>query len=310
MGVYLVGQVIKRTRESLGMTQEELSDGICSVETLSRIENGKRAPNRANFEALMERMGKCGKKYIPYVHHRDMEVHRMLEKLTRYNLQNQYDKMEQTLDEMGSCLNLSDPVNRQLILMYQAMLDRNLERIEAAEYRRRIIEALNCTVPTYKDDGILPKGIFTRTEMKLFIAIAVSYILENNLDMAIFILEQLMEYHELTKIDIEEKVRVESSILNNLARCYGRKEEFERSKAIGITNMNQCIKFMRMTNLPSTMYGIAYSMEHLNEDPDTCKELFIQAYYAAEQTDNKYLMNHIKVHIQKSYGEDVVNRML
>lgn len=74
MGVYLVGQVIKRTRESLGMTQEELSDGICSVETLSRIENGKRAPNRANFEALMERMGKCGKKYIPNVHHRNMEV--------------------------------------------------------------------------------------------------------------------------------------------------------------------------------------------------------------------------------------------
>lgn len=310
MGVYLVGQVIKRTRESLGMTQEKLSDGICSVETLSRIETGKRAPSRANFVALMERMGKCGEKYMPFVHHQDIKVHRMLEKLTRYNLQNQYDKMERTLDELESFLNLNDSVNRQLIFMYRAMLDRNLERIEAEEYRGRITEALNCTVPAYKCDGILPKGIFTRTEIKLFISIAVSYILENNLDMAIFILEQLMEYHELTKIDIEEKVRVESSILNNLARCYGRKEEYERSKAIGIKNMNQCTKFMRMTNLPSTIYGIAYSMEHLNEEPDSCKELFIQAYYAAEQTDNKYLLNHIKAHIQKSYGEDVVKRML
>ena len=214
------------------------------------------------------------------------------------------------MDEMEGCLNLRDPVNRQLIFMYRAMLDRDLKRIEATEYRRRTIEALICTVSTYKDDGVLPKGIFTRTEMKLFIGIAVSYILENNLDMAIFILEQLREYHEYTKVDPEERVRAESSILNNLARCYGRKDQFECSKAIGITNMKQCIKFRRMTNLPSTIYGTAYSMEHLNEDPDVCKELFIQAYYAAEQSDNRYLMNHIKEHIQKSYGEDVVKRMI
>lgn len=74
MGVYVIGQVIKRTREGLGMTQEQLCEGICSVETLSRIENGKRRPNRANFQALMERMGKSGEKYLPSVHSEDMEM--------------------------------------------------------------------------------------------------------------------------------------------------------------------------------------------------------------------------------------------
>lgn len=61
MGIYAVGEVIRRTRESLGMTQEELCDGICDVVTLSRIENGRNTPSRANFEALMERMGKMGR---------------------------------------------------------------------------------------------------------------------------------------------------------------------------------------------------------------------------------------------------------
>nr|WP_297873834.1 helix-turn-helix transcriptional regulator [uncultured Blautia sp.] len=67
MGLYYIGEVIKRTRESLGMTQEELSEGICTTETLSRIETGKRTPNRANFKALMERMGRCGEKYFPHI---------------------------------------------------------------------------------------------------------------------------------------------------------------------------------------------------------------------------------------------------
>lgn len=57
MGNYLIGQVIKRTRESLGLTQQELCEGICGLETISRIETGKQIPNRANFQALMERMG-------------------------------------------------------------------------------------------------------------------------------------------------------------------------------------------------------------------------------------------------------------
>ena len=41
MGNYNVGDMIRLSRIAKKMTQEELSEGVCSVETLSRIENGK-----------------------------------------------------------------------------------------------------------------------------------------------------------------------------------------------------------------------------------------------------------------------------
>ena len=41
MEVYNMGEVIQKRRKSLGITQEQLSEGICSVQTLSRVENGK-----------------------------------------------------------------------------------------------------------------------------------------------------------------------------------------------------------------------------------------------------------------------------
>lgn len=57
MPIYQFGAIIRCRREELGYTQEDLADGICSVPTLSRIENGERMPTREHFEMLLQRLG-------------------------------------------------------------------------------------------------------------------------------------------------------------------------------------------------------------------------------------------------------------
>ena len=39
-----LGEYIKQRRLDLGLTQEQLCDGICEPMTLSRLENGKQTP--------------------------------------------------------------------------------------------------------------------------------------------------------------------------------------------------------------------------------------------------------------------------
>ena len=56
MSIYKIGYIIKQRREELHYTQEELAEGICSVTTLSRIENGERLPSKDNFEMLFQRL--------------------------------------------------------------------------------------------------------------------------------------------------------------------------------------------------------------------------------------------------------------
>ena len=53
---YKVGDMIKLTRLSLHMSQEDLSEDICSVQTLSRIENGKNSVKSETYQKLMEKM--------------------------------------------------------------------------------------------------------------------------------------------------------------------------------------------------------------------------------------------------------------
>ena len=53
MGVRNAGKAIREARLKAGLTQEQLSEGVCSVLSLSRIENGSAGVSPVTFQALM-----------------------------------------------------------------------------------------------------------------------------------------------------------------------------------------------------------------------------------------------------------------
>ena len=57
MATYVIGDYIREIRLRKGYTQEDVSFGICTSATLSRIENGAQTPGRYILDKLMER--KC-----------------------------------------------------------------------------------------------------------------------------------------------------------------------------------------------------------------------------------------------------------
>lgn len=52
-----LGEVIRRRRIELGLTQEALCEGICEPTTISRFENGRQTPSRNHVKALLFRLG-------------------------------------------------------------------------------------------------------------------------------------------------------------------------------------------------------------------------------------------------------------
>ena len=59
-----LGEYIKQRRLDLGLTQEQLCDGICEPMTLSRLENGKQTPSRNRINALLQRLGLPDDRYF------------------------------------------------------------------------------------------------------------------------------------------------------------------------------------------------------------------------------------------------------
>lgn len=307
MGVYQVGEVIKRTRESLGITQEELSDGICSVENLSRIENGKTTPNRANFEALMEKLGKTGKKYLPFVRGKDMETHLLQDKIAHLISNDRYVDIPPILEKVEQKLDLEDKINQQYILRVKALTKYNLGEISEEEKRQMLEMALRCTIPRY-ENGELTSGILTRMEIFIFCNIAASYAEEGNLEKAIEILKQLEVYFQNTQIDKKERESSEVLALSNLAQCLGRAGFSEEAKKRQEKIKDICILSGHTASLMRALYSIAYNQEILKENQQDCKEKLMQAYYVARFSKSDVMVKHIIRHVQDVYGEDFAKR--
>ena len=72
----IVGEVLRKCRLDRGITQKELCEGICSISTLSRIENGEQHPTRTVFNMLVSRMGE-DIEYDEYTGDYDYEVYNL-----------------------------------------------------------------------------------------------------------------------------------------------------------------------------------------------------------------------------------------
>lgn len=58
-----LGNLIRMLRKEQGISQGELSKGLCSVANLSKIDLGEREPGQMLFEALITRLGKDSTKW-------------------------------------------------------------------------------------------------------------------------------------------------------------------------------------------------------------------------------------------------------
>ena len=73
MAKYTIGTIIYENRVRRKITQEELSYGVCTPATLSKIENGIQMPRRKIFEALMQRLGLQTQYYFVPLSSEEME---------------------------------------------------------------------------------------------------------------------------------------------------------------------------------------------------------------------------------------------
>ena len=298
MGIYPISEVIRRTREGKHITRGQFCEGICDDRTLRRIEVGKQMPSRSNTAAFMKRLGKNSDSYSLFVHCSDVEVYLEWEVLENLITNTEYEKAELYLAEFEEKLDLEDKVNQQFVKRLHALIDYRLGRIDSKTRRIQLIEALRCTIPNYQE-GIIPKGIFSRYEVRLLCNIAITYAEEENYEEGLALLQQLEKYFKEIKVDQEERAVSEALVLSNLAQTLGRMGRIQESIEIAEQATLLCERMNRIGMLPNIIYNIAYGKELRGEDKEACQLLIQQAYYIAKLCGNNKISEHIKKHINQ-----------
>lgn len=310
MGVYRAGDVIRRNRQALHMTQEELCEGICNAQTLSRIENGKQNPGKEVYKRLMERMGKEKNRAFAMVSGDDVRV---LEYAREY--ENALHKFEcEKADKILCKLELlvdDSPTSQQYIMKGRAIVDWNLGRITPKEGRKRLMQALSITIknPEQQDFSKYP---LMENEVLILCNVANTYFRDGRVEKAILVLEDLYE-GIISGYRISEKGKtIELLILDNLANMYGELGNHEKAIELAQKGIAICREEKTSSVLPQLIGELEWNMEQLLEkekrvdfSKKECERILRQAYYIASALKQNHNEELMKKHYKEYFGEKI-----
>ncbi len=191
MSNYRAGDVIRMTREYMGISREELSEGVCSPQTLYRIEYGKTRVKKELYARLMEKMERIpGKNYAVCVG-KNMELLEERELLESAMEKNDYEEAQRRLKEMKEQAD-DNVVTRQYVGKAEILLDYYCGKIDAETAINRLEENIKLTVPAYEE--CLKKDFpFTEQEIMNLTSIANAYFHKKSYEQAIQIYERLLD---------------------------------------------------------------------------------------------------------------------
>lgn len=147
-GVLCAGDVIQRRRKMLGMSREDLADGICSVKTLERAEKLRTDLHITNLSALFDRLHMPNEYRRAYFSENGL-VQVMSDELviSLFN-SGRYEDAQKELDRQKQRYPRTDIIAWQNIDMLEALISFCIGHITASEFTSALASLFKRTVPT------------------------------------------------------------------------------------------------------------------------------------------------------------------
>lgn len=198
-----LGEVMRQRRLDIGLTQEELCEGICEPMTISRFENGHQMPSHNRVKALFQRLGLPDTRFYGLLSAKELEISSLEKELVschvhfehatnpekniiRQQAMELHARLEATMDK-------NDTLSKQLILRSRCLLGTEHGAYGLDEGLSMLLDAIRLTSPKF-DLNNLECGLYTETEIKIINNIANLYVRAGQHYDAIGIFKQLLNY--------------------------------------------------------------------------------------------------------------------
>lgn len=169
-----LGEYIKQRRLDLGLTQEQLCDGICEPMTLSRLENGKQTPSRNRINALLQRLGLPDDRYFALLSKNELEMEALQKEIVACNANHRVEEGFETLKKFEQIADHDDQIAQQFILRSKVLLGRLDQRYTPQEQIDLLMQAIRLTVPRFNLDEI-ERFFYSTDEIKIINQIGIAY---------------------------------------------------------------------------------------------------------------------------------------
>lgn len=299
--ILLISEIIKKERKMKGLSQEALSENICTPENLSAIENGKRAPTVKNYDKLIEKLGIDKDYYNTILSTETFEVQELRRECSRLIYHREYDKAEPLLEKIGELIDISIPVNKQYLFFNRTLLQYNKGEISKVEALKRAIHALEMTFE-YKGSNFRTDSNPLQEEVRILNFICIIYKHLGKTQKAIRVYKKILQSYEASKVSIKGHYVGSNLIMANLCIDLEEVNEIEESIEISHKGIKQALKCGRGTMIPVFLINRACCMEKMG-DKKACMKYLQQAFYISDMMKNEYTKDITNKYYVKQYGK-------
>ena len=152
----LVGEVIYYCRKDKKISQTQLSKGLCSISTLSRIESGERSVDSLLVENLLQRLGKSSEQFEFVLDYVDFKLSNLRYEIM-VNLNNRNDDLVN--EQLNTYRELADSASK-IHLQFISMVEIELlmrENANSKQLNEKARKVVKLTIPDFTMDQ--PSGI-------------------------------------------------------------------------------------------------------------------------------------------------------
>lgn len=275
MAVYVVGDFLRETRMRKGYTQEEVSYGICTAASLSRIENGAQKPGRLIMEKLFERLGTENNLFNSFVSREEMELYSAIQELIRNITDKDISKIESQVDVVELMTKDTTELEHQCLYFAKGELAR--QRDENNDKAMELyMKAIHITLPDFDGKNPLRSNLLTFDEIMIINAIAILYAESGNIMLAIQLDMWLKEYMESKIVDGTMKIAKYPMILYNLSNWFGDRNCHTEAFELANQGIDFCIKYGNLFFFPIFLVNKGIALAELGKIDDG-KEYLHQA---------------------------------
>ncbi|WP_044339945.1 helix-turn-helix domain-containing protein [Rossellomorea aquimaris] len=252
MDFSVVGQKIKELRKNIGLSQEELAEGICTQAQISKIEKGDVFPYASTLFLISRKLG------VDVNYFFDIGMTPRLDYVQEVSKQLQIARRSMNYKEMKEIVTAEEenPLffnnNRNLQLLqwhkgiYQYELNKNVGKAEEI-----LREAISLSHTTDK--------IWTEREIEILLTIGVMYSEEGDWKKALEIYQEV-KTHILALPNLHD-FTLRTRLYYNIARVLTRLKNFEESIQYCNEAIDWCVLKDNMYLLGELHYHIGYNYE-------------------------------------------------
>ena len=304
--VELAGNLIKSRRKVLGLSQEKLSEDICSSVSLSRIECGKVAPKRECFAKLMERVGMTGSRFENVV---QMEQPELMELAVRISVLLSHSKGEEAeplIQELEKRVKNPDKFTKQYLLNVKAVALYCQKKISTEQYISMQEEALYLTLPNVSLEK-LKMWNFSRQEVNIINTVSSASAKAGKEYEIESLLQMVRVQYEDKDFTLEHYVAGYELTMRNLGSVLGNLGKYEEAIIMADKGIKLGLCAGRGAVLSTTLYDRGWDMEQMWKKGKYEKKeslQYVKASYGLNLLfDMQLAKGFLREHIERLYTD-------